>query len=162
MIRSANASDAQAIARIYNHYVLNTAITFEEEEVSAKQMAARIADVQAASFPWLVVGAMGQVVGYAYVTKWRERSAYRFSVHSSVYLAQDTVGQGLGSQLYATLIDHLKQMGVHVVIGGITLPNAASVSLHEKFGFKKVAHFEQVGFKFDQWLDVGYWQTVLA
>ena len=161
MIRPATASDAQAIALIYNHYVLNTVITFEEEEVTAEQMQARIADVQSAAFPWMVAEQDGRVVGYAYVTKWRERSAYRFSVHSSVYLDQAAVARGLGSKLYEALLSLLKRQGVHVVIGGITLPNLASVALHESFGFKKVAHFEVVGFKFNQWLDVGYWQVVL-
>lgn len=161
MIRPATASDAPAIARIYNHYVLNTVITFEEEAVSDRQMAERIAEVNSAGFPWLVSEHEGQVLGYAYVTKWRERSAYRFSAHSSIYLAQGTGGQGLGSELYQALIAILKQKGMHLLIGGITLPNPASVALHERFGFKKVAQFEEVGFKFNQWLDVGYWQLLL-
>jgi L-amino acid N-acyltransferase YncA len=161
VIRAATANDAETLARIYNHYVLNTAVTFEEEAVSAQQMAQRNAEVNSAGFPWLVAQQQGQVLGYAYVTKWRERSAYRFSAHSSVYLEQGAVGQGLGSELYQALMAILKQQGLHLLIGGITLPNPASVALHEKFGFKKVAHFEEVGFKFKQWRDVGYWQVVL-
>lgn len=161
MIRSATADDSDAIARIYKHYVLDTAITFEEQPVSSRQMAERMADVAAASLPWLVAEQAGQVVGYAYATRWKARSAYRFTVECTVYLDQTVVGQGFGSQLYETLFRLLKESGVHVVIGGIALPNPASVALHEKFGLKKVAHFEEVGFKFKQWLDVGYWQAVL-
>lgn len=161
MIRTAEISDAQAIASIYNYYVANTTISFEEHPVSAEQMAERILEVRAAPLPWLVAEASGRVLGYAYASKWKSRSAYRFSVETSVYLHTAATGQGLGSQLYKVLFRALQEMGVHVAIGGIALPNEASISLHEKFGMKKVAHFEQVGFKFDKWVDVGYWQKVL-
>lgn len=161
MIRSAEATDAQAIADIYNYYVDNTTVTFEEQRVSAEQMLARVSEVQAASLPWLVIEESGKVVGYAYANKWKARSAYRFSVETSVYLENGTGGRGLGSLLYEALFRMLKHQGIHAVIGGIALPNEASVSLHERLGMKKVAHFEQVGFKFEKWLDVGYWQKVL-
>jgi L-amino acid N-acyltransferase YncA len=94
-------------------------------------------------------------------TKWRERFAYRFSVEVTVYLAPTFTGNGVGSQLYDALFSVLKSRSIHSVIGGITLPNLASVALHEKFGLEKVAHFKEVGFKFEQWKDVGYWQGVL-
>jgi len=161
MIRPATANDAGAIARIYNHYILNTAITFEEREVSAQQIAERIDEVASASLPWLVAEQTGRIVGYAYAAKWKARSAYRFSVESTVYLEPGNTGQGLGSKLYEALFALLKERGMHVVIGVIALPNPASIALHEKFGLKKVAHFREVGFKFNQWLDVGYWQVVL-
>ena len=161
MIRSALASDAQAIARIYNDYILNTTITFEEQEVSTQQMAQRIEDVAALFLPWLVVEQAGQVVGYAYASKWKVRSAYRYSVESTVYLARGVRGKGLGTQLYIALFELLKEKGVHVVVSGITLPNPASIALHEKLGLKKIAHFNEIGFKFNEWLDVGYWQVIL-
>jgi len=161
VIRTVEVSDAQAIASIYNHYVANTTISFEEQPVSAEQMAERILEVRAASLPWLVTEEAGKVLGYAYAGKWKARSAYRFSVETSVYLQNGVAGQGFGSQLYEVLFRALQDRGVHVAIGGIALPNEASISLHEKFGMKKVAHFEQVGFKFGKWLDVGYWQKVL-
>ncbi|MES2208349.1 MAG: arsinothricin resistance N-acetyltransferase ArsN1 family B [Pseudomonadota bacterium] len=160
MIRPALASDAEAIAHIYNDYILNTAITFEEQEVSLQQMAQRMEDVAALSLPWLVVEQAGQVVGYAYASKWKVRSAYRYSVESTIYLARDVKGKGLGSQLYMALFELLKEKGVHVVVSGITLPNPASIALHEKLGLKKIAHFEEIGFKFNEWLDVGYWQVI--
>ena len=161
MIRIAEISDAPAIAGIYNHYVANTAISFEEQPVSAEQMAERMLEVSALSLPWLVAEESSKVLGYAYASKWKARSAYRFSVETSVYLQHGATGQGMGSRLYEVLFGTLQERGVHVAIGGIALPNEASISLHEKFGMKKVAHFAQVGFKFGKWVDVGYWQKVL-
>jgi phosphinothricin acetyltransferase len=161
MIRPAAAGDAGAIARIYNHYIQNTVITFEEQIVSAEEIAGRIETVSAASLPWLVVEDAGRIMGYAYAAKWRARSAYRFSVELTVYLDPDCVGQGLGSQLYSALFAVLKEKGVHSVIGGVAQPNPASAALHEKFGMTKVAHFSEVGFKFGKWVDVGYWQATL-
>jgi L-amino acid N-acyltransferase YncA len=161
-MRDARVDDAEAIASIYNHYVLTTAISFEETEVSAIDMAGRIADVQAAGLPWLVAEIDGVIAGYAYATKWRVRHAYRFSVESSVYLDHRRAGQGVGSALYRVVLDRLRTGGYHLAIGGIALPNTASVALHEKMGFVKVAHFSEVGFKFGKWTDVGYWQLVLG
>lgn len=161
MIRNAQPNDAAAIVEIYNHYVLTTTITFEEQPVAAAQMAERIAEVQAAALPWLVAERDGQVAGYAYASKWKPRSAYRHSVECSVYLDRQAVGGGVGSRLYEALFADLKSRGLHVVIGGIALPNESSIALHEKFGLKKVAQFEQVGFKFGRWVDVGYWQKTL-
>jgi phosphinothricin acetyltransferase len=162
MIRSATDRDAEAIARIYNHYVLNTVVTFEEEPVPPGEIAARIKDTESARFPWLVAEQDGQVAGYAYAGRWSGRCSYRFSAESTVYLDPAAVGQGLGKRLYGALLAALRERSMHVVIGGIALPNPASVALHEKLGFVKVAHFRQVGFKFDQWIDVGYWQTQLS
>ncbi len=160
-IRDAHASDAPAIAAIYNPYITGTTISFEEEPVPEAEMARRIADVQAAGLPWLVAEEGGAVIGYAYATKWRVRHAYRYSVESSVYLAPAAARKGIGSVLYAALFARLRAGGVHLVIGGIALPNDASVALHEKMGYEKAAHFKEVGFKFGRWLDVGYWQKTL-
>lgn len=161
MIRTATAGDADAIARIYNHYVANTIITFEEQAVSSEEMAARIAEVAAASLPWLVAEQDGRVVGYAYASKWKGRCAYRFSAECTVYLDPDCVGRGYGTQLYESLFAALRERGMHAVIGGVALPNPASVALHERMGMRKVAHFREVGYKFDRWIDVGYWQATL-
>jgi len=120
-----------------------------------------MADVTASSLPWLVAEQAGGIVGYACATKWKARSAYRFSVETTVYLADGLAKQGLGSRLYDELFRLLKAQGIHAAIGGIALPNDASVALHEKFGMRKVAHFEQVGFKFGKWVDVGYWERFL-
>jgi L-amino acid N-acyltransferase YncA len=160
-IRSVVADDTDAIVGIYNHYVAQTIITFEEEPVSASDMRQRITDVQSASLPWLVAERDETVVGYAYATKWRARKAYRFSTEVTVYLAPNLSGRGIGSILYGNLLTALRQRHVRAAMGGIALPNQASIALHEKCGFKKVAHFEQVGFKFNRWIDVGYWQLIL-
>ena len=157
-IRDAVAADAPAIATIYNHYVTETVVTFEEERVTAPEMARRLADVCAASLPWLVAEQGGEIAGYAYATRWKTRSGYRFSVEITVYLAPAATRRGVGSRLYAELFSRLQQRGIHAVIGGIALPNDASIALHEKFGLRKVAHFEEVGFKLGRWIDVGYWQ----
>jgi L-amino acid N-acyltransferase YncA len=161
MIRPANASDAADIVAIYNHYVATTTISFEENPVAVQEMAQRIADVSA-KLPWFVCEEDGRVVGYAYATPWRVRAAYRFSVESSVYVSPDHPRRGIGARLYRALLDDLRRRGIRAVIGGIAQPNIASVALHEAFGFEKVAHFKQVGRKFDQWLDVGYWELLLS
>lgn len=161
MIRLASGIDAAAIAAIYNHYVLTTTISFEEAPVGVDEMARRIEDV-GARLPWYVLEREGRVLGYAYATPWRVRSAYRFSVESSVYVAPEHAGQGIGKRLYRHLIEDLRARGLQVVIGGIAQPNAASVGLHEALGFRKVAHFERVGRKFGRAIDVGYWQLILS
>jgi L-amino acid N-acyltransferase YncA len=160
-IRAAVADDAKAIVAIYNHFIATTTISFEEQPVADAEMAQRIADVQAGGLPWLVAEQNGRVLGYAYATKWRVRHAYRFSVESSVYLAPQSARQGLGTALYTALLALLREKGYHLAIGGIALPNEASVALHEKMGFRKVAHFGEVGFKFGRWIDVGYWERKL-
>ena len=160
-IRAATADDAAALAHIYNHYIANTVVTFEESAVSAADMAARVAEVTAANLPWLVAHDSRGISGFAYASRWKGRCAYRYSVETTVYLEPSAVGQGLGTALYAALIARLEELGCHAMIGGIALPNEASVALHEKFGMRKVAHFAEVGFKFGRWVDVGYWQKQL-
>ncbi len=161
MIRRATPADATAIAAIYNHYVANTVVTFEEETVPVAEMARRLGEVFAADLPWLVATEDDRVLGYAYANKWKARCSYRFSVESTVYLDHAATGRGLGTALYTALIAEMKTLGLHAMIGGVALPNAASVALHEKLGFKKVAHFREVGSKFNQWIDVGYWELLL-
>jgi phosphinothricin acetyltransferase len=161
MIRPATPDDASAIVDIYNHYVATTVISFEERPVTPDEMAGRIRDVLAA-LPWLVYESEGRVVGYAYATKWRVRSAYRYSAETSVYVAPGQGGKGIGSALYKTLLEELRAREIHMAIGGIAQPNPASVALHERLGFEKVAHFKQVGRKFDRWIDMGYWELQLG
>jgi phosphinothricin acetyltransferase len=160
-IRPAAPADAARICAIYNHYVTTTTVSFEEDAVGEQEMAQRIADVAAAGLPWLVLEVDGTLVGYAYATKWRVRPAYRYSVESTVYLDRDCTGRGLGRALYASLLDELRRRELHLVIGGIAQPNAGSVGLHEALGFRKVAHFSEVGMKFGRWVDVGYWELRL-
>ena len=160
-MRSASATDADAIARIYNYYIENTVITFEEEPVSPQAMAARVAEVQGLSLPWLVAEIDKKVIGYAYANKWKVRSAYRHSVETTIYLEHGHEGRGVGKTLYAALLPPLRARGIHAVIGGAAMPNEASVALHETLGFDHVATFREVGFKHGRWVDVAYWQLVL-
>jgi L-amino acid N-acyltransferase YncA len=162
MIRPVRATDTAAICRIYNHYVLQTIVSFEEEEVTPEEMAKRIAKVASAGLPWLVLEGEGCVLGYAYATPWKERSGYRYAVESSIYLEASAGGKGHGSRLYGELLATLRTLPLRTVIGGVALPNDASVGLHEKLGFRKVAHFERVGWKCGRWVDVGYWQRSLT
>ena len=160
-VRPASASDAHALARIYNYYIENTVITFEEEPVSPQIMATRVAEIQNAHLPWLVAELEGRVLGYAYAGKWKVRSAYRYAVETTIYLEHGCERRGLGTRLYAELLTLLRAGGVHVAIGGAALPNEASVALHEKLGFERVATFRQVGYKHERWVDVAYSQIVL-
>jgi L-amino acid N-acyltransferase YncA len=159
-IRKVAGTDAQAICDIYNHYVSNTVITFEQQPVSVPDMAARI-DETAGAYPWLVAESDRGVVAYAYATRWRSRAAYDHTVESTIYVRTDAMGRGVGFPLYMALLDALRQRPFHAVVGCIALPNPGSVSFHEKCGFRKVAHFPQVGRKFDRWVDVGFWQAML-
>ena len=160
-MRAVAESDAEAIAMIYNYYVANSVITFEEEPVNAEEMSGRIAEVRAQGLPWLVAEIDGTVAGYSYASKWKSRSAYRHSVETTIYLKNGLAGRGIGKKLYAALLPILRSRNVHAVIGGAALPNPASVSLHESLGFERVATFRQVGFKHGRWVDVAYWELVL-
>ena len=160
MLRNCTESDAAQICSIYNYYVRETVVTFEESPVLEADMARRISDITS-HLPWLVWEVEGVIVGYAYAAPWKTRAAYRHAVESSIYLAPSATGQGTGSKLYEALIAELQRRSVHCVIGGAAVPNAASVALHERLGFTKVAEFREVGFKHGRWVDVCYWELVL-
>ena len=147
--------------RSKNRFQKGIVFTFEEKEVSQNDISSRIENVLSESLPWIVAESGNNIAGYAYAAKWKTRSAYRFAVESTVYIDKDSVGNGIGSLLYKDLLSKLKDSGIHVVIGGIALPNPSSIALHEKFGFKNVAQFKEVGIKFNKWIDVGYWQLQL-
>lgn len=161
MIRAATIADADALARIYNYYITDTIVTFEEEPIDGSEMILRLAEVTSAGLPWIVAEESGAVTGYAYANRWKTRIGYRFSVESTIYLAPTATGKGIGTALYQRLIDLLREGTTHLVIGGVGLPNPASVALHERLGFEKVAQFKEVGLKFGRWIDVGYWQLNL-
>jgi len=160
MIRSANLEDASDICRIYNFYVLNTIISFEEAPVSIDEMQQRILNTLK-DYPWLVFIEMNEVVAYAYATQWKSRQAYKNTVESAIYVRQGFEGKGIGKMLYSELMQILKEKNFHAVLGGIALPNDRSIALHEKLGFQKVGQLKEVGFKFGKWIDVGYWEKLL-
>jgi len=159
-IRAATARDADAICAIYNPHIRGTIVSFEEVEVTIPEMAERIAGVTQ-NFPWLVAERADTVVGYAYASRFHARTAYRHSAETTIYVEEAARGRGLGTELYFALLDSLRPMSLQTALALIALPNAASVALHEKCGFKKVAHLSEVGFKFGRWIDVGYWQIAL-
>lgn len=160
MIRNINPEDAPAICEIYNDYIRNSVVTFEEEAVGKADMKNRIEQITE-KFPWIVYEDHREILGYAYASEWKSRCAYKHSVETTVYLRKGAMRNGIGSALYAELITLLKKKKVHAIIGGIALPNEASIALHEKFGFEKIAQFREVGYKFDRWIDVGYWELIL-
>lgn len=161
MIRSITSSDIPAITAIYNHYISHSAVTFEEDIIDDSEMKTRIEHVTQL-LPWLVYVEDDLVTAYAYATPWKARSAYRYSVETSIYVDHRSQKRGIGSTLYSRLMDELANRNLHTIIGGITLPNIGSIRLHEKLGFKKIAEFEEVGFKFGEWRNVGYWQLTLS
>lgn len=153
-------SDAKSICEIYNYYVEHSTISFEENLVSTDEIRERISIVSS-EFPWLVYERNGRVEAYAYAGKWKPRSAYRFTLECTVYTKHNLNEKGVGTRLYQQLFDELSESYVRSIMAVIALPNGASVGLHEKMGFEKVAHFKEVGYKLDQWIDVGYWQKTL-
>lgn len=161
-IRDADpARDGAACAAIYAPYVEGSAVSFEERAPDAAGMGARI-ERYGASHAWLVAEREGEVVGYAYGTAFIERPAYRWSTFVSVYVAEDTRGQGVGRALYEALFERLRERGFRMACAGITLPNEASVGLHEHLGFELVGVNHEIGFKNGAWRDVGWYQLELA
>ncbi len=160
-IRPFAPGDEHGICALYNHYISHTTVTFEEAPLTARAMRARIDDYRQ-HHPWLVCEIDGQLVGYSYASQFHHRSAFRHTVESTVYVRQGFGRRGIGQALYRPLLQHLAQQGCHVALAAIALPNDSSVGLHEALGFTKVGHFSQVGRKFGQWIDVGYWEKRLA
>lgn len=161
-IRDADASrDAAACAAIYAPHVEGSAVSFEERAPDPAELAARI-ERYGASHAWLVAEREGRVVGYAYATRYNERPAYRWSTSVSVYIAAEFRGRGVGRALYEALFERLREHGFRMACAGITLPNEASVALHESLGFEQVGLNREIGWKHGAWRDVGWWQLELT
>jgi len=161
IIRSAKDDDALDIAYIYNYYIATSHATFEIEPIDEAEMLRRIEECWYSGYPFLVCEENDEIVGYAYGRRFRVRQAYLHSVEVTVYVRPGHTERGIGKLLYEKLFDEIRKGDFHAIIGGISLPNDASIKLHENFGFEKVAHFREVGRKFDRWIDVGYWQLIL-
>lgn len=162
-IRAAQADDASAIAAIYAPHVLTGTVSFEIEPPDARAMRTRMA-ASDGLYPWIVATngePEGGVIGYAYATRFRERAAYRFVVETSIYVADVAQRQGAGRLLYGALIATLRAQGFTQAIGGIALPNDASIALHEAVGFRRAGVYREVGYKQSRWIDVGIWQCEL-
>ncbi|MCD8318710.1 MAG: N-acetyltransferase family protein [Paraprevotella sp.] len=153
MIRSVEPKDAKDIANIYNDYILHSVATFEIAAISSEEMGKRISEISAC-YPYLVYEAEGQVIGYAYAHRWKERAAYRHTWETTVYVAPRFAHQGIGKRLMEQLIEACRKGDCHTLIACITGENTASLALHSGLGFKKVSLFKEVGMKFGRYLDV--------
>jgi phosphinothricin acetyltransferase len=160
MIRLATVEDASGMAAIYAPVVSRSAISFEAEPPTETEMAARVVATLPYA-PWLVCAAESEVLGFAYASKHRERAAYRWSVDVSVYIDQHVRRRGMGRALYRSLLSLVRLQGFYAAHAGITLPNPASVGLHEALGFVPVGIYRSVGYKLGAWHDVGWWQLPL-
>ena len=159
-IRAATGDDAAAIAAIYAPFVLSGTVSFENEAPDAAAMRERVA-ASGGYYPWLVATPGDAVLAYAYATQFRDRPAYRYVVETSIYVGGATHGQGVGRLLYEALVDTLRAQGFTQAIGVITLPNDASITLHEAVGFRRAGVYREVGYKQGRWIDVGFWQCEL-
>jgi len=160
VIRVATGEDAQGVQEIYAPIVRDTVISFELDPPSVAEMRQRILDTLA-HWPWLVCEREGQVIGYAYAGKYRVRAAYQWSVDVSVYIHERARRRGVGRALYSALFPILVLQGFYNAQAGVTLPNAASVRLHEAMGFQPIGVYRKIGYKMGAWHDVGWWQLVL-
>jgi phosphinothricin acetyltransferase len=171
LIRAAEAVDATQIAAIYAPFVESSAVSFEENAPSDQEFARRI-ETGSERYPWMVAeerpnnGAdrdrPGNVLAFAYATAFRERHAYRFAVETSIYVLPDAQRRGIGTMLYGALLDTLEAQGFTQALGTISLPNDASIRLHEMMGFFRAGTWRGIGWKRDHWRDVGLWQRPLA
>src|ERR1700712_5273364 len=153
-IRPAVERDIPDMLEIYNYYVANSTVTFDEDALTLKEMRAKFRVVQALKYPWLVaVSPRGLILGYTYVTPWKQKAAYRFTVEDSIYLAPAATGKGVGKALLARMLDDAAEAGVKEVIAVIADRGAdASIAIHKRFGFKDIGRMGKVGFKFGRWL----------
>ena len=153
-IRDARAADLPSVREIYNHYVMNSTVTFDEAPISLAELRKKFAKASEKKMPFIVAeNPAGQLLGYAYVYPWKEKAAYRFTVENSIYLGPAATGKGLGTALLAELITRSKAAGIKEIIAVIADKGAdASIEMHKKFGFKDIGHMGKVGYKFDRWL----------
>jgi L-amino acid N-acyltransferase YncA len=159
-IRFARLTDAAGILAIYGPYCETTCVSFEIVAPSVEKIQERISRITI-DYPWLVAEVEGQIAGYVYASRRHERAAYRWSVDVAVYVAATQQRRGVGRILYETLFSILREQGYYKAFAGITLPNPASVGLHESLGFRSAGVFRGVGYKLGNWLDVGWWQLDL-
>jgi len=162
LIRHADAKrDAAGCAAVYEPFVAHTAVSFEETVPDAAEFAQRIAQLSE-RYPFLVAAEAGSVIGYAHAAQHRDRASYRWAADVTVYIGERAHGQGVGRALYGALLPLLAQQGFQIACAGITLPNAASVALHESCGFELVGVYRRIGWKLGAWRDVGWWQLELV
>jgi L-amino acid N-acyltransferase YncA len=153
-LRDAEPRDIPDMREIYNHYVVNSTVTFDEDALTLAEMRKKYKIVADLKYPWLVaVSPRGEVLGYAFVTPYRSKAAYRFTVENSIYLNPASTGKGLGAVLMKELLARSKAAGIKEIVAVIADQGAeASIALHTQFGFREIGHMGKVGFKFGRWL----------
>lgn len=156
-VREVTMDDVIDITKIYNHYVENTTLTFDLAPITEPEMEVKI-NTTKKNYPFLVITEDDEVVGFAFAAQWKAKAAYQFCAETSIYMHPNAISKGLGLRLYNALLSALPLYDIATAIGCITIPNPESIALHEKLGFKKVGEFENVGFKFEKWINVGYWE----
>ncbi|GLJ60557.1 MULTISPECIES: GNAT family N-acetyltransferase [Microbacterium] len=163
-IRPAEMRDIEDIREIYNYYVTNSVVTFDEKKWTHRQWKEKFLHLQKLDLPFLVaVAPTGQVLGYALVSPWSGKSSYRYTVENSIYLGHAATGKGLGTALLAALIEACEEKGLRQIVAVISDKGAeGSLALHERFGFEEVGRMGKVGFKFDRWLGTVYLQKSLT
>lgn len=159
IIRDVKGEDAEQVADIYNYYIQNTHHTFETDPLSGDEMSVRIAKI-IEKYPYLVADEDGAILGYAYAAQFKLRQAYGHTAEVSIYVRNEAKKLSVGTQLYFELFDRLKETNIHAMVAGIALPNDPSIRFHERLGFRKVAHFNEIGYKLGRWIDVGYWELI--
>ena len=160
-IRTALEHDLEAMLEIYNDVIVNTTAVYDYQPHTLEMRRQWFRIKQAQGFPVFVAEDDGKVVGFSSIGPFRTWAAYKYSVENSVYVAADQRGKGIGKLLIAPLIQASEQLDMHTIIAGIDATNEASIMLHRSFGFKEVAHFKQVGYKFGRWLDLTFMQLLL-
>lgn len=153
-IRDATEQDLPDLREIYNYYVANSTVTFDEDPQTLKELRSKFRHNEKLGYPWLVaVSPSGQILGYANASPWKQKAAYRFTVENSIYLGAAATGKGLGTALMAEFLTRAKAAGIKEVIAVIADKGAdASIAMHTRFGFKEIGHMGKVGFKFGRWL----------
>lgn len=162
-IRDFRSADIEALTALYNQYISETTITFDLHPYTVRERQEKWMSHYATSgrHRLLVAESDGQILGYASSSQLRVKAAYDTSVETSIYLCADAQGRGLGSQLYSALFEVLREEDVHRAYAGITLPNDPSIAIHQKFGFKQVGLFQEVGRKFGKYWDVAWFEKDL-
>ncbi|WP_298236952.1 GNAT family N-acetyltransferase [uncultured Algibacter sp.] len=161
MIRPVHINDAQELLDIYNYYVINTTANFDIEPLTLETFTNKLNQI-IPNYPYIVYEENNEILGYAYGSRFRPRAAYDFVAESTVYVKHNVHGKQIGTKLYTELIRLLKETNLHTVLGVLTIPNEASIKLHEKLGFEQVANLKEVGKKFGEWQNVGIWQLRLT
>jgi phosphinothricin acetyltransferase len=161
LVRDFQDRDVAPACALTNYYIEHTAVHFGMHPYTHDEFRALWIEGKA-KYPWLAAEIDGRFAGYAKASRWREREAYQFTAETGLYVVQEFHGRGVGKALYRELLARLPVAGYHTAVAGVTLPNEASVRLHESMGFTKVGVFREVGRKRDAWHDTGWWQLHLA